>query len=265
MKWIVRCVVIICSVIGGVMSIPVVYVNSGDNVSSTIRYVALGDSIAYGYGLDDREQESYTAQICKYLEKYYDSVVHANFGQNGIRSDELLDVLTNPKNEKHNTYCATIRYADIVTLSIGSNDLLHLIELDFDMQENIRRDIPKFRKACKDFAVNFPKIIQVIRDLNPHAQIYANNIYNPAKGLDSLSGVYRVAEEYIDLLNKAFVFSQDYHLIDVKEAFDKQDESMINVAVKGRQIDPHPSKEGHTLIAQMVTKEMSINQMTKDG
>ena len=53
---------------------PVKFAGSGDNVSSTIRYVALGDSIAYGYGLSDRESDSYVGQVGKYLEKKYDYV-----------------------------------------------------------------------------------------------------------------------------------------------------------------------------------------------
>ena len=106
---------------------PVYKVSSGDKVSESVRYVALGDSIAYGYGLSDRESDSYVGQVGKYLEKKYDYVFEENFGTNGLRSDQLLDILTNPENEQYNKYRATLQHADIVTLSIGSNDLLHLV------------------------------------------------------------------------------------------------------------------------------------------
>ena len=86
---------------------PVIQVSSGDNVTTTIRYVALGDSIAYGYGLENREEDCYVGKICQYLESQYDSVLLTNFGENGMRSDELLDVLTNPKNEMYKKYRAT--------------------------------------------------------------------------------------------------------------------------------------------------------------
>lgn len=236
---------------------PVKYAGSGDNVSTTIRYVALGDSIAYGYGLEDKEEDSYVGQVRKYLEQKYDYVVATNFGENGMRSDELLDILTNPKNKNYRKYRATLSYADVVTISIGSNDLLHLIKLDFNMEEMIREGAGKFRKACQDFSVNFPKIIKEIRSLNPRVKIYANNIYNPAKGLSSYANVYDVAERYINLLNKAFTTTKEYDLVNIKEAFDKQEKSMINVSLKGREIDPHPSREGHELIGQMVIKMMT--------
>lgn len=236
---------------------PVKYASSGDNISSTIRYVALGDSIAFGYGLEDKEEDSYVGQVRQYLEKTCDYVVATNFGENGMRSDELLDILTNPKNKKYKKYRATLSYADIVTISIGSNDLLHLIKLDFNMEEIIREGAGKFRKACLDFADNFPKIIKEIHAINPRAKIYANNIYNPAKGLSSYANVYDVAEHYINLLNEAFTTTKEYDLVNIKEAFDQQDKSMINVSLKGREIDPHPSREGHKLIGQMVIKKMT--------
>lgn len=256
MKWIIRCAVVIVSIIGGVKSMPVIQVSSGDNVTTTIRYVALGDSIAYGYGLENREEDCYVGKICQYLESQYDSVMLTNFGENGMRSDELLDVLTNPKNEMYNKYRATLLYADVVTISIGSNDLLHFIKFDFNMEETIRKGEKKFRQACVDFQKNFPKIIKEIRNINPHVQIYANNIYNPARGIAFYTNVYDVAEEYINYLNVAFDKADGYYLVDIKKAFDDSEKSMINVSLNGREIDPHPSKEGHYLIGQLVNNKI---------
>lgn len=236
---------------------PVNQAGSGDNVSTTIRYVALGDSIAYGYGLDNKEEESYVGLVRRYFEKKYDYVVTSNFGQNGMRSEELLDILTNPENENYRKYQATLSYADVVTLSIGSNDLLHLIRLDFNMGEAIREKAENFRQACSDFAERFPRIIKEIRGINPQVKIYANNVYNPAKGLSFYAGIYDVAERYINLLNGAFEKSDEYCLVDIKDVFDKQEKSMINVSLKGREIDPHPSREGHKLIGQAVIKKMT--------
>lgn len=257
MKWFVRCSVLIFAIVCGVKAMPVIYVSSGDNVSTTVRYVALGDSIAYGYGLDDPDNDSYVGKVKEYLEGKYDYVMVTNFGCNGQQSGELLDILTNPENEDHRRYRATLQYADVVTLSIGSNDLLHLIKLNLDMEEIVRNGEKAFQDACRAFANNFPEIIEEIHKINPDAEIYANNIYNPAKGLSSYREVYNVAEYYINWLNRAFRISDSYHLVDIKKVFDEQDRSMINVSLKGRKIDPHPSKEGHELIGKMVIKEMA--------
>lgn len=240
----------------GFKAVPVERSSSGDRLSTSIRYVALGDSIAYGYGLEDREEQSYVSLIRKHLEKKYDSVFVSNFGCNGMRSDELLAILTDPEKELYNKYRATIRHADIVTISIGSNDLLHLIKLDTDMEDLIANGEEMFDEACRDFRGNFPRIIKEILAINPDVKIYADNIYNPAKGITAFASVYHVAEHYISLMNQCFYDSEEYQLVDVKGCFDKERESMVNVSWNGREIDPHPSAEGHEKIAEIVIKEM---------
>ena len=50
MKWIIRIGVIMFAVFCGIKAVPEEKASSGDITSTSIRYVALGDSIAYGYG-----------------------------------------------------------------------------------------------------------------------------------------------------------------------------------------------------------------------
>lgn len=252
----VRIGVVLFALYCGFKAVPEERASSGDLTSTSIRYVALGDSIAYGYGLENREEQSYVSLVRKHLEKQYDSVCISNFGSNGMRSDELLDILTNPENDDYRKYRATLRYADVVTLSIGSNDLLHLVRLDLNIQELIEKGEEMFDQACRGFKKNFPKIIGEIKKINPDVKIYADNIYNPAKGLMAFDDVYDVAEHYISLMNQCFYDSEDYQLVDVKGCFDKEKDSMVNVSWKGRELDPHPSVEGHKKIAGMVIKEM---------
>ena len=257
MKWIIRIGVIMFAVFCGIKAVPEEKASSGDITSTSIRYVALGDSIAYGYGLSDRKEQSYVELIRKNLETKYDSVFVTNFGENGMQSGELLDILTNP--ESHHAGDRTLQPVVgkfFVTISIGSNDLLHLIQLDLNMEEMIKRDAHKFDEACVQFAKTFPKIIREIRAVNPDVKIYADNIYNPAKGIDAFSQVYSVADAYINRMNRGFYPSDEYVLVDIKKCFDGEKESMVNLSFKGREIDPHPSEKGHKKIAQMVIKAM---------
>lgn len=256
MKWMVRFGVVCLALFCGFKAIPEETVGSGDLVSSTLRYVALGDSIAYGYGLKDREEQSYVSLVRKHLEKQYDYVITSNFGTNGMRSDGLLEILTNPEDKQYKKYRATLQYADVVTVSIGSNDLLHLVKLDLNMESLIENGQEMFQEACEEFQRNFPQIIKEIRKINPTARIYADNIYNPAKGLSSFGSIYDVAEHYISLMNQCFYQSDEYCLVDIKAGFDDTESSLINVSWKGREIDPHPSAKGHERIAELVIKEM---------
>lgn len=260
MKWWIRCGVFIAAILCGIKAIPVIYVSSGDSESTTVHYVALGDSIAYGYGMENPETDSYVGKVRQYLEGKYNYVLESNLGCNGQRSAELLDILTNPDNGNYRKYRACIKYADIITLSIGSNDLLKLIKLKFNIEEIVEEGEEKYQRACREFAKNFPEIIAVIREINPDVEIYANNVYNPAKGIPYLASIYQVAEYYICLLNKAFLEDGTYHLVDIKKGFDLQGKSMVKISLKGTLggggIDPHPSREGHELIGELVLKEM---------
>ena len=90
MKWIIRIGVIMFAVFCGIKAVPEEKASSGDITSTSIRYVALGDSIAYGYGLSDRKEQSYVELIRKNLETKYDSVFVTNFGENGMQSGEQI-------------------------------------------------------------------------------------------------------------------------------------------------------------------------------
>lgn len=256
-KWLVRGIVAATAVTVCIKNIDTIEVSSGDTVSTTARYVALGDSIAYGYGLSDREGDSYVGRVEKFLETRYDHVRLKNFAKNGMQSTDLLDALTNPENENYKKYRAQIAYADYITISIGSNDLLHLIKIEPDMESTVLSLQPEFDRACLEFSYKFPAIIREIRKINDKVQIYANNIYNPAKGLETFASVYNLSEYYIGKMNEILGKEEGFHLIDVKEVFDREKDSMINVSLKGRDIDPHPNKEGHKLIAQLIIKEIA--------
>ena len=252
MKWWIRAGVLLLGVIVGFWRMPVFKVSSGDKSARSIRYVALGDSIAYGYGLSDRKRDSYVGQVRQYLEENYEDVFEENFGTNGLRSGQLLDILTNPENEQYNKYRATLKNADIVTLSIGSNDLLHLVRLDLDLKNYGEKGDRMFREACQEFAVNFPEIIRVIHDIAPGAGIYVNNVYNPCGDLSGFERLYQLAERYIDLLNESFRKGSGFILVDIKGRFDRVEESLLNMTISGREIDPHPNKRGHEEIGAMV-------------
>ena len=78
-----------------------------------LHILALGDSIALGYGLEDKEQEAYGAVLAKKAGAKF-----TNEGINGLRSEDLIGRL------EAGEYDEQIKDADIILLSIGSNDVL---------------------------------------------------------------------------------------------------------------------------------------------
>ena len=84
---------------------------------SGVQYVALGDSITIG-------DSSYVSKVSSYLKSSYGACTTKNLAVDGWQSGDLLDALTNSKNAKYYTMRSAIKNADIITIDIGSNDIM---------------------------------------------------------------------------------------------------------------------------------------------
>ncbi|MFU0828571.1 MAG: hypothetical protein ACFWTJ_13765 [Lachnoclostridium sp.] len=273
--------------------------NKADDTA--INYVALGDSIAAGYGLP-----GYRAGTTP--EKAYVSIVGnalggrmVNLAKDGLTSLKLLETLDTlrPSQSEY------LSQANIITLSIGSNDLLKpfmgiiaeklacdvseiqtklaelkannnqlallriMAELNADDGTGLKNN-PDLKNAADAFAVNFRKIIARIKELAPNARIIVTNAYNPYEGinLNYVLGTLKLGEItdiYIQELNKAFTAnSADYTLIDVYAAFSdsfKNGVSPVNANLSAFNFDPHPNVVGHSLIAKEILKPYAIAVM----
>lgn len=81
-----------------------------------IKIAAVGDSLTYGYGLENRKQDAYPSILLELLGSHYQV---ANFGMSG-RS--LLSTSDYPYLKEKNAQLSLESDADIVIIMIGSND-----------------------------------------------------------------------------------------------------------------------------------------------
>lgn len=311
-----------------------------------IYYVALGDSIAAGYGLEGYQAgevhsavDSYRELLVQGLGERYPGVeIYADsLAVDGMDSGELLDCLTGT-DEDDVAFQERVAGAELVTLSIGSNDILGLLieemaetlscgqeeiadaisgmiengdilawlsllgkveELNRDLAgvasdvdgkeleaAIVSGDIPgneKFNQACEQFGENFEKIIEAVHSLAPEAKVYVTNIYNPYRGValeNPLTDVCafdlgNLAEFYIGKLNQVFTEESDlYELADVKAVFDSCEKIPVNanitevfggdVTLEDCNVDPHPTKMGHALIAEAIQGKMDKEEIPKE-
>lgn len=252
---------------------------------TTVDYVALGDSIAAGYGLDETEN-SYVDLISKELDART-----INLAVNGMTSGQLLEKIKSGK------YDEVLKKADVISISIGSNDLLQPfisrvssalgISDPNDINRGVIDDIKKRYKEnpillfsllgelnssiinneelygfCDNFIFNnFPEILSYIRGINSSAKILVNNIYNPYYGV-SIYGVYdlgTIADSYISRINQAFVENGDYTLVDLYEVFKNPGLTNSNIDFSepdNLNFDPHPNKDGHMMIFSAVNSSL---------
>lgn len=179
--------------------------------------VTLGDSISYGYGLQNPETERYSALLTKALSEKDDVIwKDYNYAVSGDRSTDLLNILKNNTAEK-------LPDADAVVICIGGNNLLRPFT-DFlkHTAENIQNRITEIKGLKKDSITDYSitdlgklggilvngitninydalqtdidagmntlksdleEIYMLLREKNSKADIYVMNVYNPYKNL----------------------------------------------------------------------------------
>ena len=115
-----------------------------------VRVACIGDSITYGYGLADRENQSYPAQLQALLGDGYRV---GNFGRNGTT---LLRRGHRPYIDQPEFAAALSFGADIYVIHLGVND-------------TDPRDWPDYRD---DFVGDYLALMDTLRSANPGARFY---------------------------------------------------------------------------------------------
>lgn len=138
-------------------------------VKNNLRLVAIGDSLTEGIG-DETKRGGYVPLVVSALEEEFQmSIEVENFGVAGDRSTQILKRIKEQEEIQKN-----ISTADLLTLTVGGNDLMKVI------QNNILGLSAKtFEKPAKKYQQNLTKLLEEIRRLNPSAPIYVLGIYNP--------------------------------------------------------------------------------------
>lgn len=162
---------------------------SGDKVSL---YLALGDSITVGYGVQN--SFSYPALYADFLRRHDPNLRMLNLGVNGLTTSGLFASLQYNHDLRH-----SVSQASLITLTIGSNDLLHLIG-----NPNQTINTSQLSIIIKNLSKTLAQVGEEIRRLNPIATVKVATLYNPLP-----SGPYvlylALAQGVIDNANASIV------------------------------------------------------------
>ena len=115
-----------------------------------IKVACVGNSVTYGHGIENREKNSYPAQLQRMLGNGYEV---ANFGKSGAT---LLRKGHRPYNEQEECKAALDFAADRVVIHLGLND-------------TDPRDWPNYRD---DFTKDYLTLIDAFRQANPKCEIW---------------------------------------------------------------------------------------------
>ncbi|VDG30770.1 ethanolamine utilization protein EutQ [Lactobacillus sp.] [Lactiplantibacillus mudanjiangensis] len=137
-----------------------------------ISLVAVGDSLTEGVG--DETEGGYVGQIKDILTKKQNlKVSTTNAGKSGDRSDQILARINKSK-----TLQKKIAAADVLTVTVGGNDLLQTLEGALT-SNNTAKNNTTVAKAQTTYAAKLTKLFNKLRQLNPNASMFVFSIYNP--------------------------------------------------------------------------------------
>ncbi|MDR4888553.1 SGNH/GDSL hydrolase family protein [Fredinandcohnia sp. QZ13] len=216
------------------LSIPVSAFAKGP-AKKNIDYVALGDSLAAGttpYNEIDKGYADFLVE--RFVQSQY-TVDFINFGVPGYTSTNVLHDMTKFEVQ------AKIREAEYVTIDIGANDILRLL--------NTPDKIPQ---ALDEVSANLFGILGAIERLNPSAKVYVMGYYFPFPHLPEEQ--QQVLIPLLDRLNQVIetvaVLNNDT-FIPTSKAIAKDYETFLP-----NPTNIHLSTEGYQIIAKEFWKKI---------
>lgn len=224
-----------------------------------IYYLSLGDSLAAGQTPNNTIEESYGDYVAEYLkDKEVLEFYTKKFSKSGYRSIDLLNDLNNNKKIKVDGKEITIKHAlikaDIVTVSIGSNDLFYKLNVgnEFNMNEfddiytyvdeaisDVDKLLYELRKSCKE-------------------QIMVFGFYNPFTNFSSsLANTVEPVIVYANEKMKNLVKKYDMTYVDIHDMFLANDNYLPS------KLEIHPTKDGYKAMAKSVINLIDKKTLAK--
>ena len=239
---------------------------------------AFGDSIAKGYaGKKQEDLQSYPQLVADTVSKETGiPTEYVNYAKNGLTSVRLnSDVLSTEET------AASLERADIITLTIGANDLMQefkltvreILETDqrftsaydaFDaLQEGIENNPLLVMKVLGmleewDYAAFDEQWVMAMETISQHrkdgSQLVVTDIYNPVNQFELPGTMNLVVDEVIQNMNQVMydhAEEYDYHVVDLFES---------EICEHTQRDGLHPDQEGQRLIAGLAMEKIDTGR-----
>ena len=214
-------------------------------------YVAFGDSIAAGYGLDSPD-EAYPSIMAQTL-----GFELQNLAKNGQTSTEMKARIAGLSD----TEKRAVANARLITISIGGNDLIGEKNRQFVLTEALISVISgdytmsdEMIGIYETLKENLADSIAMLRELNPDAVILLQTLYNPYLTGNYTYHGYNIGTQldfYIQEINRIYsevlAESGGFLLVDVAKQMNGNSDYFYTT------FDFHPTAAGHAKIAEILT------------
>lgn len=205
-----------------------------------LNYLLLGDSIAEGFGITNPDEASYGKIIAD--TNGYNYKNDAIMGRNSVG---LVNHLTNDEE-----YINDVKWADIISISIGGNDFLLDHAALLIVEGIIFNDYSKFDKIGETFYENFSKSMDRIHEINPNAKILVQLLYT-SWTFDFARKPYKQAAKRINdaIIKYVEENPQNICVVDTSEVFDGRRDCISTDTI-------HPNAQGNIELAKAVQSKL---------
>ena len=224
------------------------------NIDKKIYYISLGDSLAVGQNPYNEIAFGYSDYVSNYLKEnnlleYYTK----EYAKSGYRTTDLINDIENNKKitiDKKATGLKTVlRNADLVTLSIGANDIFYKLginglNINLDEMDNIY-------KYIDETLFDTEKLLDLLTKYCK-SEIILVGYYNPIISSE-ISRNLEPIFNYINQCNTKLAKKYNIHYVDIYEIFKENPEYLTNPS------DIHPSAQGYQVIASQVIDVIEKN------
>ena len=218
----------------------------GSDVEKNVHYAALGDSLTAGVDSNNKIALSFADYIAQDLQRVeLLGSFEKPYAVPGATTIDLLTALSQPEVQ------FKLQSTDMITISIGANDFLQVLRSD----PNQLKDPKVVTEIMTNLTANYAASMQIIRKVNPTAQVYLLGYYN---------GFYAYPEEQqqplIQLTNtvneiiKQIALGTNSHYV---PTFDTIAENYPTYLPNPSNV--HPSPAGYMAIADEFWKQIGTN------
>ena len=222
----------------------------------TINYVALGDSVAAGrnpYGAIDY---GYTDYFKDYLYENHNLKSYINYAVSGYKiTDVMNDININRKitvNDKEENIRKALRESDIVTISIGANDLISSFNIS-----NIGSMLTNKNILYNKIDNIFTKLDELIVLVKKYAKnnIFIVGYYNPLPNLTKFTSDIDELINYSDKKYQQLSSKYDLTFVKVSDAIAKDNDYLPNP------LDIHLNKKGYEVISRAIIEKLNTKSL----
>lgn len=216
--------------------------------SNSFHYAALGDSLSAGQTPYQTVDNGYTDFLADHFEKSQPTNFTKAFAVPGYTSQDVLDDIINNRTIGDKSIQDVIREADVLTLTVGANDILREATIDPE-NGTVEIDPAKIPVILATLTENLNGILGEINSLNPNVMVYVSGYYfsfpylpdDQKPQLQLLMSLLNDTIQNVSLEQGMSFVSMD----SVNEIFQEDPGTFLP-----NPLDIHPSSDGYKLITE---------------